>query len=81
MTPTVLPSRKVSAAAIAASAVTLLVFLLNGYVPAFLAKPISAEVASTAITLITSLVAYFTPPGATEGIVTTSSGGTTTARQ
>lgn len=69
MNPTLSPTRKVAAAGIVGIAVTLVVFLLNNYVGVFQAKPISAEFATTLTTLLSTIVAYFTPPRAGEGTV------------
>ncbi len=69
MNPTLVPTRKVQWAALAGTIVTLAVYILNGYVPPFVARPISAELAATVITLVTTIVAYLVPPNATETTV------------
>lgn len=79
MNATLVPTRKVSWAALAGTIVTLAVYVLNGYVPFFVAKPISAELAATVITLVTTIVAYLVPPGATETTVV-ANGGVKTAK-
>jgi hypothetical protein len=56
------PSAKVTAAGIAGTAMTALVFILNTYVPFFAAKPIDAALATLLTTLVASAAAYFTSP-------------------
>ena len=79
MNVTILPTRKVSVAALAGTIITLIVYILNGYVSVFQARPISAELAATVITLATTLLAYFVRPAATETTIT-EDGVTKTAR-
>lgn len=56
------PSQKVTASALAGGATTLLLFLVNHYL--LKADPIPAEAGALAVWLISSTVAYFTPPSA-----------------
>lgn len=56
------PTAKVTAAGIAGTAVTALIFILNLYVPFFEAKPIDAALASLLTTLAASAAAYITSP-------------------
>lgn len=56
-----MPVRKVTAAAISGCIVTIVVFSLNTYVPLFNDKPIPGEVSSAATTLLSFVVSYLTP--------------------
>jgi len=74
MTATALPTRKIAWTALTATIITLIVYVMNGYVSVFQARPISAELAATVITLVTTVVGYFVPPAATEMIMSTPDG-------
>ncbi|HMV47687.1 MAG TPA: hypothetical protein PLD20_22760 [Blastocatellia bacterium] len=65
-----MPTRKVVAGGVAGAAVTLAVWILNTYVPVFTQKPITGEAASLAVTLLSALIAYFTPPAPGETTIT-----------
>ena len=62
------PVRKVTAGAFTGALVTLLVLILNTYVPFFEKKPISGEISGAATTVLTFIVAYLVPPGKNEAI-------------
>ena len=70
MKASALPTRKIAWMALSGTIITLFVYMLNDFVPFFLARPISAELAATIITLVTTVVGYFVPPAATETVVT-----------
>lgn len=57
---TPLPTQKVTAAALAGGAMTLLLFLANHYL--LKADPIPAEAGALAVWIVSNTVAYFTPP-------------------
>jgi hypothetical protein len=80
-TPTNAPVRKVAAGGIAGAFVTLLVGILNAYVPFFEIKPISGEIAGAATTVLTFLVAYSVRPAPDETTVPNQTGGATSAKQ
>ena len=62
------PVRKVTAGAFTGALVTLLVLILNTYVPFFEKKPISGELSGAATTVLTFIVSYLVPPSKEEGI-------------
>lgn len=55
--------RKVTVGAFTGALVTLLVLILNTYVPSFERKPISGEISGAATTVLTFIVSYLVPPG------------------
>jgi hypothetical protein len=61
--------------------VTLVVAILNTYVPLFIHKPISGEISGAATTVLTFMVAYLVPPAAGETTVTNQTGAVTSAKQ
>jgi len=73
-TPTNVPTRKVIAGGATGAFVTLLVLVLNTYVPYFHDKPISGEMASSFTTVLGFLAAYFVPPAASEAVVQDAAG-------
>jgi hypothetical protein len=73
-TPTNVPTRKVIAGGATGAFVTLLVLILNTYVPPFTTKPISGEIASSLTTVLGFLAAYFVPPAASEAVVKDAAG-------
>lgn len=66
--PTKVPSRKVLAGGGVGAFVTLVVWILNTYVPYFSHQPITAEVAALAVTVLSGLTAWGVPPGRYETI-------------
>ena len=62
------PVRKVTAGAFTGALVTLIVLILNTYVPSFERKPISGEISSAATTVLTFIVSYLVSPGKEEAI-------------
>ncbi len=68
-TPTNKPTRKVVAGGVTGTFVTLVVLILNIYVPIFEQKPISGEIAGLATTVISAIVAYLIPPAPEETTV------------
>ena len=79
--PTSAPVRKVAAGGIAGAFVTLLVGILNAYVPFFIHKPISGEISGAATTVLTFLVAYSVRPAPDETTVPDPAGGALSAKQ
>ncbi len=67
--PTNVPTRKVLAGGATGAFVTLLVFILNTYVPFFEAKPITGEAASLATTVLGAVIAYIVPPAPNEATI------------
>ena len=64
------PVRKVTAGAFTGALVTLLVLILNAYVPFFKQEnnQISGEISGAATTVLTFIVSYLVPPGKEEAI-------------
>lgn len=71
------PSAKVTAAGIAGTAMTAVIFILNTYVPYFERKPIDAALATLLTTLCVSLAAYLTSPSKGDVAKVVNNGGTT----
>ncbi len=69
------PTRKVLSGGAVGAAVTLVVYILNTYVPLFQAHPFSAEAAAMATTALSAMVAWLVPPGASETTIQDSSTG------
>ena len=63
---TSVPTRKVVAGGATGAFVTLLIYVLNAYVPFFKTQPITAEAASLATTVLGAVIAYVVPPGPSE---------------
>jgi hypothetical protein len=63
------PVRKVAYGAISGALVTLMVGILNGYVPFFNKKPISGVMSGAATTIVTLLTSYAVSHGANETMV------------
>ena len=80
-TPTSAPVRKVAAGGIAGAFVTLIVGILNAYVPFFASKPISGEIAGAATTVLTFLVAYSVRPDPNETTMLDQGGAVRSATQ
>lgn len=80
-TPTNKPIRKVAAGGIAGASITLIVGILNAYVPFFANKPISGEISGAATTVFTFLVAYLVPPAPGETTVVDQAGTAKSATQ
>jgi hypothetical protein len=68
------PTQKVAAGGIAGVLSFVVVLVLNGYVPFFIAHPVTGELASGLTMLISILVAYFTPHSQNEAIISTVDG-------
>jgi hypothetical protein len=79
--PTSAPVRKVSAAGVTGAFVTLIVGVLNAYVPFFAHKPISGEISGAATTVLTFIVAYLVPPAPGETTVVDQTGAVRSAKQ
>jgi hypothetical protein len=79
-TPTNMPARKVTFAAFSGAVVTLIVGILNTYVPFFVQKPVSGTIATAATTVVAFIVSYFVRPGDGEGTITDASGVTSMAK-
>jgi Na+/proline symporter len=79
--PTNTPVRKVTFGAVSGALVTLIVGILNGYVPFFEKKPISGEISGAATTVVSFLVSYLVPPDPNETTTQDSQGNTTSARK
>ena len=60
--PSMTPIRKVTFGAVGGALVTLLVSILNNYVPFFEAKPITGDISSAATTLVTFAISYLVNP-------------------
>ena len=78
-TPTSKPTRKVIAGGLTGTFVTLVVLILNTYVPVFEQKPISGVIAGLATTLISAIVAYLIPPAPEETTILDTNGRCKTA--
>lgn len=76
-----MPVRKVTVGAFSGALVTLIVFVLNNYVPSFQKKPITIETAGAAITVVTFIVSYLVPPDPRETIAQDREGNTISARK
>ena len=63
------PNKKVVAAGIAGAITTILVFVFNTYISS--EKPLTPEIAAALTTVMTFLMAYITPPGKNEKVITT----------
>jgi len=68
-TETGMPVKKVAIGGAAGVAVTVLVLILNTYVPLFETKPITGELAAGLTTLASFFSAYFTPPARSESVI------------
>jgi hypothetical protein len=79
--PTSAPVRKVSAGGVTGAFVTLIVFILNNYVPFFVHKPISGEISAAATTVLSFIAAYLVPPAPGETTVTDQTGAVRSATQ
>lgn len=77
---TKVPTRKTQVAVVVGAFVSLIVAVLNHYVPFFESNPITGEVAALATTAFTSLAAYLTPPAADETVMTNAAGAVVTAK-
>ncbi|HIK45464.1 MAG TPA: hypothetical protein IGR64_11350 [Leptolyngbyaceae cyanobacterium M65_K2018_010] len=75
-TPTRAPVRKVTFGAVSGALVTLIVGILNTYVPFFEAKPISGEISGALTTVVSFLVSYMVPPDPTETVLQNEEGKT-----
>jgi hypothetical protein len=80
-TQTYTPTRKVSAAGVTGALVTLIVGILNAYVPFFADKPISGEISGAATTVLTFVVAYLVPPSPSETTFQDASGAVKSAKK
>jgi hypothetical protein len=74
-----MPTRKVIAGGATGAFVTLLVLILNTYVPLFQTKPITGEVASLATTVLGAMMAWIVPPAGDETTVVDGTGAVRTA--
>lgn len=63
-TPTKRPTKKVLASGLAGVIVGIIIFLLETFIPDF---PLTPDVAAALEVLVMAIVAYLTPPGASEG--------------
>ena len=68
-TPTNVPARKITLGMATGAFVTLIVGVLNSYIPFFEHKPISGGIAGSATTLLTFIVSYMVRPGDNEGTI------------
>jgi hypothetical protein len=75
------PVRKVWAGGVTGAFVTLIVGILNAYVPLFVHKPISGEISGAATTVLTFIVAYLVPPAPAETTVMDQTGAVRSAKQ
>ena len=78
-TATSMPNRKTIAAGSVGAFVTLVVWILNTYVPFFKTQPITGEAASLATTVLSGLAAWIVPPAASETVIQDASGAVKTA--
>ena len=78
-TATSVPTRKTIAAGSVGAFVTLVVWILNTYVPFFKTQPITGEAASLATTVLSAVAAWITPPGANETTIQEPGGAVKTA--
>lgn len=78
-TPTTTPVRKVTFGAISGALVTLIVGILNTYVPFFEQKPISGEISGAATTVVSFVVSYLVRPDPSETTTQDQEGETTSA--
>lgn len=79
--PTSAPVRKVWVGGVTGAFVTLVVGILNAYVPFFVHQPISGEISGAATTVLTFIVAYLVPPAPGETSVVDPTGALRSAKQ
>jgi len=79
--PTRTPVRKVWAGGVTGAFVTLIVLILNAYVPMFVHKPISGEISAAATTVLTFVVGYLVPPSPRETTTQDQTGAIVSAKQ
>jgi hypothetical protein len=73
-TTTNVPTRKTIAAGSVGAFVTLVIWILNTYVPFFKTQPITGEAASLATTVLSGVAAWIVPPAASEATIQDASG-------
>ena len=79
--PTGAPVRKVWVGGVTGAFVTLIVAILNTYVPFFVHRPISGEISGAATTVLTFIVAYLVPPASGETTVVDQTGALKSAKE
>ena len=80
-TPTSAPIRKVSAGGVAGALVTVIVGILNAYVPFFADKPISGEISGAATAVFAFVVAYLVQPSPDETKIQDATGAVKSAKE
>jgi hypothetical protein len=78
-TTTHAPVRKVTAGALSGAIVTLVIWMLNTYVPMFNRRPIPAEITGTLTTIVSFMISYAVPPGRDETVIEDEQGRTLSA--
>ena len=79
--PTSAPVRKVWAGGVTGAFATLVVGILNAYVPFFAHRPISGEISGAATTVLTFIVAYLVPPAPGETTAVDQTGAVKSAKE
>jgi hypothetical protein len=79
--PTNAPVRKVTFGAISGAFVTLIVGILNTYVPFFVSKPISGEISGAATTVVSFMISYLVRPDPNETTTRDQEGNVMSARK